>query len=70
VTEHWVPIGSPDKLTPGDFTSVVYAFRLKAAWREVKKEGLIYVRSAKSLDLVPRTGLIYYTAACPTGVTD
>jgi Rieske Fe-S protein len=46
VTEHWVPIGSPDKLTPGDFTSVVYSFRLKDAWREVKKEGLIYVRSA------------------------
>ena len=46
VVEHWVPIGAPDALKPGDFTSVVYSFRVKDAWREVKKEGLIYVRSA------------------------
>jgi menaquinol-cytochrome c reductase iron-sulfur subunit len=44
--EHWVPIGAADALKPGDFTSVVYSFRVKDAWREVKKEGLIYVRSA------------------------
>jgi Rieske Fe-S protein len=46
VVEHWVPIGAPDALKPGEFTPVVYSFRVKDAWREVKKEGLIYVRSA------------------------
>lgn len=42
--EHWVPIGAPDKLAPNDFTRVVYELRVKDAWREVTKEGLIYVR--------------------------
>lgn len=42
--EHWVPIGAPDKLAPNDFTRIVYEFRMKDAWREVTKEGLIYVR--------------------------
>lgn len=42
-TEHWVRIGRPDDLPP-DFTPVVYELRVKDAWREVKKEGLIYVR--------------------------
>jgi Rieske Fe-S protein len=46
VVEHWVPVGAVDALKLGDFTSVVYSFRVKDAWREVKKEGLIYVRSA------------------------
>lgn len=46
VVEHWVPVGAADALKPGDFTSVVYVFRVKDAWREVKKEGLIYVRPA------------------------
>lgn len=46
VVEHWVPVGAVDALKPGDFTSVVYSFRVKDAWREVKKEGLIYVRPA------------------------
>ena len=44
---HWVPIGPPDKLTPDDFTRVVYQFRVKDAWREVTKEGLIYVRPVR-----------------------
>lgn len=42
--EHWVPVGAPDKLAPDDFTRVVYEVRTKDAWREVTKEGLIYVR--------------------------
>lgn len=42
--EHWIPVGAPDKLLPNDFTRVVYALRVKDAWREVTKEGLIYVR--------------------------
>jgi Rieske Fe-S protein len=42
--EHWVPLGQPDDLAPDDFTRVVYGFRIKDAWREVNKEGLIYVR--------------------------
>ena len=42
--EHWVPVGAPDKLAPNDFTRVVYELRVKDAWREVTKEGLIYVR--------------------------
>lgn len=42
--EHWVPIGAPDKLAPNDFTRVVYELRIRDAWREVTKEGLIYVR--------------------------
>ena len=42
--EHWVPIGPPDKIAPNDFTRVVYELRVKDAWREVTKEGLIYVR--------------------------
>lgn len=42
--EHWVRVGRPDDLPPDDFTRVVYEFRVKDAWREVKKEGLIYVR--------------------------
>jgi Rieske Fe-S protein len=42
--EYWVRVGRPDALAPDDFTRVVYEFRMKDAWREVKKEGLIYVR--------------------------
>ena len=45
--EHWVPIGPPDKLAPNDFTRVVYEFRMKDAWREVLKQGLIYVRPVR-----------------------
>jgi Rieske Fe-S protein len=46
--EQWVPLGSPDKLPSADFSSVAYQVRGKDAWREVKKEGLIYVQSAGS----------------------
>ena len=45
--EHWVPIGAPEKLPPDDFTRVVYEFRTKDAWREVKREGLIYVQPVR-----------------------
>ena len=45
--EYWARIGPPDKLAPNEFTRVVYEFRMKDAWREVTKEGLIYVRPVR-----------------------
>ena len=50
--EHWVPIGSPDKLTRDDFTRIVYEFRTKDAWREVAKEGLIYARAGAGGEII------------------
>jgi menaquinol-cytochrome c reductase iron-sulfur subunit len=56
-TEQWVPLGSPDKLAAGDFTPVVYQFRTKDAWREVTKEGVIYVQPTSGAGAAAFTAL-------------
>jgi len=40
----WVTVGPVDKLSADDFKHVEYHFRATDAWREVTKEGLLYVR--------------------------
>lgn len=43
--EQWLEIGAPDEFdSPQEFVAVRYALLAKDAWREVKREGLIWVK--------------------------
>ncbi len=42
--EHWVEAGPVKELSPRTFRAIRYQFRSKDAWREVDRQGLVYVR--------------------------
>jgi len=42
--QHWVTVGSLDKLPVGDYKQISYQYRTKDAWHEVTREGILYAR--------------------------